>query len=33
MIATVIILALGSIIGVGTMILFAVLLAHLEDLD
>jgi len=33
MIATVIILALGAIIGVGTMILFAVLLAHLEDLD
>ena len=33
MIATVLLLALGAIIGVGTMILFAVLLAHLEDLD
>lgn len=33
MIATVLILILGAIIGVGTLVLFAVVLAHLQDVD
>jgi hypothetical protein len=33
MIATVIALVIGAIIGVGTLILFAVVLAHLENID
>ena len=33
MIATVFALAIGAVIGVGTLVLFAVILAHLQDLD
>ena len=33
MIATVLALALGAIIGVGTLILFAMLLAHVQSVD
>jgi hypothetical protein len=33
MIATVIALVIGAIIGVGTLILFALVLAHLENID
>jgi hypothetical protein len=33
MIATVFALLIGAIIGVGTLILIAVILAHLQDLD
>jgi len=33
MIATVFALILGAIVGVGTLILFAVVLAHLQDVD
>jgi hypothetical protein len=33
MIATVFALAIGAIIGVGTLVLIAFLLAHLQDLD
>ena len=33
MIATVIALLIGAIIGIGTLVLFAMLLAHLQDLD
>ena len=33
MIATVFALAIGAVIGVGTLVLFAMLLAHLQDLD
>ncbi|MEY3762436.1 MAG: hypothetical protein RIS97_1189 [Pseudomonadota bacterium] len=33
MIATVFALVIGAIIGVGTLILFALVLAHLENID
>ncbi|CAB5217907.1 hypothetical protein UFOVP205_36 [uncultured Caudovirales phage] len=33
MIATVFALLIGAIIGVGTLVLIAVILAHLQDLD
>jgi hypothetical protein len=33
MIATVLALLIGAIIGVGTLVLIAVILAHLQDLD
>jgi hypothetical protein len=33
MIATVFALILGAIVGVGTLVLFAVVLAHLQDVD
>ena len=33
MIATVLALALGAIIGVGTLILFAMVLAHVQSVD
>jgi hypothetical protein len=33
MIMTVFALVIGAIIGVGTMILFALVLAHLENID
>jgi hypothetical protein len=33
MIATVFALALGAVIGVGTLVIIAFLLAHLEDID
>jgi hypothetical protein len=33
MIATVFALVIGAIIGVGTLILFAVVLGHLENID
>lgn len=33
MIATVLALVIGAIIGVGTLILFAILLAHVQNVD
>jgi len=33
MIVTAFLLILGAIIGVGTLVLFAVVLAHLQDVD
>lgn len=33
MIATVFALMIGAVIGVGTLVLFAVILAHLQDVD
>ena len=33
MIATVLALAIGAIIGVGTLVLFAMLLAHVQSVD
>jgi hypothetical protein len=33
MIATVFALVIGAVIGVGTLVLFAVILAHLQDID
>jgi hypothetical protein len=33
MIATVFALILGAIVGIGTLVLFAVILAHLQDVD
>ena len=33
MIATVFALVIGAIIGVGTLVLLAILLAHLQDVD
>ena len=33
MIATVFALAIGAIIGVGTLVLFAILLAHVQSVD
>jgi hypothetical protein len=33
MIATVFALAIGAIVGIGTLVLIALLLAHLQDLD
>ena len=33
MIATVFALILGAIVGIGTLVLFAVVLAHLQDID
>ena len=33
MIATVFALLIGAIIGIGTLVLIAVILAHLQDLD
>jgi hypothetical protein len=33
MIATIFALILGAIVGVGTLVLFAVVLAHLQDAD
>ena len=33
MIATVLALVIGAIIGVGTMVLFAMLLAHVQNVD
>ena len=33
MIATFFFLILGAIVGIGTLVLFAVILAHLQDFD
>jgi hypothetical protein len=33
MIATIFALMIGAVIGVGTLVLFAVILAHLQDVD
>jgi hypothetical protein len=33
MIATIIALLIGAVIGVGTLVLLAILLAHLQDVD